>query len=146
MGNMEPVHILMIEDNEGDVLLTTQAFQQAKVANSLSVVEDGVQALDYLYRRNGYADAQRPDLILLDLNLPRKDGRQVLTDIKDDPELRQIPVVVLTSSKAEQDVVKAYDLHANCYIVKPVDFIKLTEIVRSLEQFWLTVVRLPPNG
>lgn len=142
---MEPVHILMIEDNEGDVLLTTQAFQQAKVANSISVVEDGVQALDYLYRRDGYADAKRPDMILLDLNLPRKDGREVLTEIKADLDLRQIPVVVLTSSKAEIDVVKAYDLHANCYIVKPVDFVKLTEIVRSLEQFWLTVVRLPPN-
>jgi CheY-like chemotaxis protein len=133
----------MVEDNEGDVLLTTEALKEAKVVTDLHVVRDGVEAVDFLYRRAPYSAAPRPDLILLDLNLPRRDGRQVLADIKQDPSLRHIPVVVLTSSSAEQDIVKAYDLHANCYIVKPVDLGSLIEVVKSIESFWLTVVKLP---
>lgn len=141
--NAVPIQILMAEDNEGDVVLTMEAFEAAKVANRLSVVRDGVEASDFLHRRGQYASAPRPDLVLLDLNLPRRDGRQVLADIKSDPTLRSIPVVVLTSSKAEEDVAKAYDLQANCYITKPVDFRKLMDVVQAIEAFWLTVVRLP---
>jgi CheY-like chemotaxis protein len=133
----------MVEDNDGDVLLTTQALKAAKVANDVHVVPDGVEAMLFLRRQGKYAKAERPDLILLDLNLPRKDGREVLAEIKVDPELRQIPVVVLTSSRAEQDVVKAYDLYANCYVPKPVDLRGLAKIVESIEDFWLTVVKLP---
>ncbi len=140
---MEPVRILMVEDNDGDVFLTKEALKEAKVANEVQVVHDGVEALGYLRREGKYAHAVRPDLILLDLNLPRKDGRDVLAEIKPDPELRRIPVVVLTSSKAEGDVAKAYDLQANCYIVKPVDFKNLLTIVKAIEEFWLTVVKLP---
>jgi len=143
--DVTPIHILMIEDNAGDVLLTKEAFRNGKVANTLSVVRDGVEAMDFLRRKGEFASAPRPDLILLDLNLPRRDGRQVLADIKSDPQLRLIPVVVLTSSKAEQDVLKVYELHANCYIVKPVDFNNLMEVVKSIENFWLTVVKLPPS-
>lgn len=141
--NMAPICILMVEDNEGDVLLTTEALKEAKVVTDLHVVRDGVEAIEFLYRKGPYSAAPRPDLILLDLNLPRRDGRQVLADIKQDSVLRQIPVVVLTSSSAEQDIVKAYDLHANCYIVKPVDLNNLIEVVKSIENFWLTVVKLP---
>lgn len=144
--NPKPIHILMVEDNEGDVVLARTALQTAKLRNDLHVVPDGVEAVAYLRRQGGYAAAPRPDLILLDLNLPRKDGREVLAEIKSDPDLRSIPVVVLTSSRAEQDVVKSYDLHANCYLVKPVDFPGLLEIVQSIEHFWLTLVTLPPNG
>jgi len=140
-----PIEILMIEDNEGDLFMTTQAFAAAKIANSLHVVRDGVEALDYLHRRGEFADALRPDLVLLDLNLPRRDGRQVLAEMKGDPVLRSIPVVILTGSKAEDDVAKMYDLHANCYIVKPVDFDSLMNIVHAIEGFWLSVVRLPPH-
>lgn len=140
------VQILMVEDNEGDVLLTTEALKEAKVANNVSVARDGVEAMEFLRRQGAFASAPRPDLILLDLNLPRRDGRQVLADLKGDPELRNIPVVVLTSSKAEQDIVKMYDLHANCYIVKPVDFQNLMQVVKSIENFWLTVVRLPSSA
>jgi CheY-like chemotaxis protein len=141
--NVMPICILMVEDNEGDVLLTTEALKEAKVVTDLHVVRDGVEAIDFLYRKGPYSAAPRPDLILLDLNLPRRDGRQVLAEIKTDPTLRHIPVVVLTSSSAEQDIVKAYDLHANCYIVKPVDLSNLIEVVKSIENFWLTVVKLP---
>jgi two-component system, chemotaxis family, response regulator Rcp1 len=141
-----PVHILMVEDNDGDIFLTTEALKNAKVINQLSVVHDGVEAIDFLRRRGKYEGAPRPDLILLDLNLPRKDGREVLAEIKPDPDLGRIPVVVLTSSKAEADIIRAYDLHANCYISKPVDFAGLIEVVKSINEFWLTVVRLPPNG
>lgn len=141
-----PIQILMIEDNEGDVFLTTEAFKAAKVGNQLNVVRDGVDAMDFLHRRGKFASAPRPDLVLLDLNLPGRDGRQVLTDMKSDPDLRSIPVVVLTSSKAEEDVVRAYDLQANCYIVKPVDFRNLMAIVGAIEAFWLTAVKLPPAG
>ncbi len=141
--NVAPICILMVEDNEGDVLLTTEALKEAKVVTDLHVVRDGVEAVEFLYRKGPYSAAPRPDLILLDLNLPRRDGRQVLAEIKQDPNLRHIPVVVLTSSSAEQDIVKAYDLHANCYIVKPVDLSNLIEVVKSIENFWLTVVKLP---
>ena len=146
--NMEirPIEILMIEDNDGDVFLTLEAFKGAKVANKVSVVRDGMQAMDFLQKRNDYSSAPRPDLVLLDLNLPGKDGREVLAEIKSVPELRSIPVVVLTSSKAEEDIIRAYDLQANCYIVKPVDFDNLMQIVGAIESFWLTVVKLPPNG
>jgi chemotaxis family two-component system response regulator Rcp1 len=138
-----PIEILMIEDNEGDAFMTAEAFKTAKVANNLSVVHDGLEAMDFLHRTGKHASAPRPDLILLDLNLPGRDGRQVLADIRSDADLGLIPVVVLTSSKAEQDVVKAYKLRANCYIVKPVDFSKLMEVVAAIESFWLTVVKLP---
>jgi two-component system, chemotaxis family, response regulator Rcp1 len=143
--NATAVQILMVEDNDGDVFLTTTAFQAATIANQVNVVQDGVEALEYLRREGRYAEAPRPDLILLDLNLPRKDGRQVLEEIKPDPDLRTIPVVVLTSSNAEKDVAQCYDRHANCYIVKPADFQGLIEIVKSIERFWLTVAKLPAN-
>ena len=139
------VEVLLIEDSEPDVRLTIEALKEAKVRNRLSVVEDGVEAMDFLTRRGPYADAPRPDLILLDLNLPRKDGRQVLEEIKQDPSLRRIPVVILTTSRAEEDVLRAYDLHANCYITKPVDFNRFMEVVKAIEGFWLTVVKLPDS-
>ena len=141
--NATPIQILLVEDNDGDVFLTMEALKEAKIANSVRVVHDGVEALEFLRRQGKYATAPRPDLILLDLNLPRKDGRQVLREIKDDPSLRRIPVVILTTSKGEEDVLRAYDLHANCYITKPVDFNRFMEVVKSIEDFWLTVVRLP---
>jgi two-component system response regulator len=142
-GNPRPIEILLVEDSPTDVLMTVEAFKYAKVLNNLHVVENGVDALAFLRRQGAHAGAPRPDLILLDLNLPRKDGREVLADIKADPELKIIPVVVLTTSKAEEDVVKAYGLHANCYVTKPVDFASFAEVVRSIEQFWFTVVTLP---
>lgn len=141
--NAAPIQILMVEDSGGDVILTMEALKDAKVANNISVVRDGEEAMDFLHRENKFASAPRPDLVLLDLNLPRRDGRQVLADMKSDPSLRSIPVVILTSSKTEEDVAKMYDLHANCYIVKPVDFHSLMEVVKSIESFWLTVVKLP---
>jgi CheY-like chemotaxis protein len=141
--NVNPIELLLVEDSEPDVRLTIEALREAKVKNRLWVVEDGVEALDFLRRQGKHADAPRPDLILLDLNLPRKDGRQVLKEIKNDDSLKRIPVVILTTSKSEEDVLRAYDLHANCYITKPVDFNRFMEVVKSIEQFWLTVVRLP---
>jgi CheY-like chemotaxis protein len=140
-----PVEILLVEDNPGDVRLTREAFKEAKISNALHVACDGAEALDFLYRRNSHANAPRPDLILLDLNLPKKDGREVLAEVKADTELRRIPIVVLTTSKAEEDIVRSYDLHANCYITKPVDFDQFVEVVKSIEGFWLTVVKLPCN-
>jgi CheY-like chemotaxis protein len=125
------------------VRLTVEAFKEGKIRNQLSIVHDGVEAVAFLRREGEYADASRPDLILLDLNLPRKDGREVLAEIKDDADLRRIPIVVLTTSDAEQDVFKSYDLHANCYITKPVNMEKFITVVRSIEDFWLTIVRLP---
>jgi CheY-like chemotaxis protein len=139
------IEILMVEDNPGDVRLTQEALRAAKMLNNLHVVEDGEAALDYLYQRGQYAMAARPDLVLLDLNLPKKDGREVLAVIKSDDMLKSIPVVVLTTSHAEADILRAYNLNANCYVTKPVDFKRFTEIVRTIEDFWLTVVTLPPR-
>jgi two-component system, chemotaxis family, response regulator Rcp1 len=138
-----PIEILLVEDNPGDVRLTREALKDAKVRNNLHVVDDGVKALAFLRRAPGYESAVRPDLILLDLNLPRMSGREVLQEIKSDPRLLQIPVVILTSSAAEQDIAKAYELHANCFITKPVDLDQFISVVRSLEDFWLTIVKLP---
>jgi CheY-like chemotaxis protein len=142
----KPVEILLVEDSPGDVRLTTEALKEAKVLNNLNVAQDGIAAMAFLRREGAHAKAPRPDVILLDLNLPKKDGREVLAEIKADPNFRRIPVVVLTTSRAEEDVVRAYDLHANCYITKPVDFKQFLEVVRSIEDFWLTVVKLPHNG
>jgi CheY-like chemotaxis protein len=144
--SMSPIKILLVEDNPGDVVLMMEALKAAKLHNEINVVGDGVEAMDYLLRRGKYASATRPDVILLDLNLPRMDGREVLAKIKEyNGALARIPVVVLTSSSAEADVAKAYDLHANCYVVKPVDFQKMTQVVRSIQDFWFTVVTLPPT-
>ena len=140
-----PIVILMVEDNPGDVRLTREALKSCKVLNELQVVEDGVAALDFLYRRAPHQNAIRPDLILLDLNLPKMDGRQVLATIKSDDSLKLIPVVVLTTSQAEEDVLRAYRLSANCYVTKPVDLHQFNRIVQAIEQFWLTVVSLPPR-
>jgi chemotaxis family two-component system response regulator Rcp1 len=138
-----PIEILLVEDSPSDAQLALEALQTAKIANRLSRVEDGVEALQFLRRQGPYRAAPRPDLILLDLNLPRKDGREVLEELKEDPQLKQIPVVVLTTSRAEQDVFRSYALHANCYITKPVDFTQFMEVVKSIENFWLAVVTLP---
>jgi CheY-like chemotaxis protein len=127
------------------VRLTREALREGKVRNNLNVVGDGVEALAYLRRQGKYASAVRPDLIFLDLNLPKKDGREVLAEVKEDPELRHIPVVVLTSSQAEQDIVRAYDLHANCYVTKPVDLDQFINVVKSVNEFWFTIVKLPPE-
>ncbi|WP_141619669.1 response regulator [Myxococcus sp. AB036A] len=140
-----PIEILLVEDNPGDVRLTVEALKEGKVRNRLSVARDGVEALAFLRRQGAYADAAQPDLILLDLNLPRKDGREVLAEIKVDPALRRIPVVVLTTSKAEEDILRTYDLHANCYIAKPVELEQFISVVRSIDDFWLSVVHLPPK-
>lgn len=140
-----PIEILLVEDNPGDVRLTIEALKEGKVRNNLSVARDGVEALAFLRREGSFANATRPDLMLLDLNLPKKDGREVLAEIKNDPALRRIPVVVLTTSKAEEDILRTYDLHANCYITKPVDLEQFISVVRSIDDFWLAVVRLPPK-
>lgn len=140
-----PIEVLLVEDNPGDVRLTREALHEGKVRNHLTVVPDGVEAVAYLRKEGKYANAVRPDLILLDLNLPKKDGREVLEDIKADRSLRHIPVVILTSSQAEQDILRAYDLHANCYVTKPVDFVQFIKVVRSIEDFWFTIVKLPPE-
>ena len=141
-----PIEILLVEDNPGDVRLTREALKDAKVINNLHVAGDGVAAMDFLHRQSEHHNAVRPDLILLDLNLPKKDGREVLSEIKADPGLRQIPVVILTTSKAEEDILKTYDLHANCYITKPVDLEKFIEVISAIEDFWLSIVKLPRNG
>ncbi len=138
-----PVEILLVEDNPGDVRLTQEALKEAKVINHLSVVWDGVEAMTFLRREGEYAAAPRPDLILLDLNLPKKDGRQVLAEVKADENLRRIPVVILTTSSAEQDILKTYDLHANCYITKPLDLDQFVLVAKSIEDFWLSMVKLP---
>ncbi len=135
--------ILLVEDNPADVRLTKEALKDAKMHHELHVVMDGVAAMDFLHRTGDYADAPHPDLILLDLNLPKKDGREVLEEIKMDPNLKRIPVVVLTTSRAEEDVIKSYNLHANCYVTKPVNLDQFAKIVCSIEDFWLTVVKLP---
>ena len=144
----EPIEVLLVEDNPGDVRLTREALRDGKVHNNLSVAPDGVEALAFLRREGKYADAPRPDVILLDLNLPKKDGREVLEEIKADPSLARIPVVILTSSEAERDIVQAYALHANCYVTKPVDLDQFITVVKSIEDFWFTIVKLPaePRG
>ena len=139
-----PIEILLVEDSPSDTDLTLEALKDFKVRNHVSVVEDGVLAMQFLRRQGPYAQAPRPDLIMLDLNLPRKDGREVLAEIKSDDSLKTIPIVVLTTSRAEQDILCAYQLNANCYINKPVDFNQFLEVVRSIESFWLFVVTLPP--
>jgi CheY-like chemotaxis protein len=138
-----PIEILLVEDNPGDVRLTVEALKEGKVRHNLRVAHDGVEALAFLRRQGAFADAVRPDLILLDLNLPRMDGREVLAEVKSDPDLKIIPVVVLTTSGAEQDIVRTYQLQANCYITKPVDLEQFITVVRSIEEFWLTIVTLP---
>jgi chemotaxis family two-component system response regulator Rcp1 len=145
MTDNKPVEILLVEDNPGDVRLTMEALKEGRLLNHVSVAEDGVEALAFLRQEGKYAAEVRPDLILLDLNLPKKDGREVLAEIKEDPDLRQIPVVVLTTSTAEQDVLETYDLHANCYINKPVDFEQFIKVVKSVGDFWFSVVILPPG-
>jgi len=142
---LSPIEILLVEDNLADVRLTREALKEEKLHNNLSVVNDGVEALTFLRREGKYANAVRPDLILLDLNLPRKDGREVLKEIKDDPDLKSIPVVVLTISEAEKDIMISYNLHANCYITKPLDLNQFSIVVKSIQDFWLTIVRLPPK-
>ena len=143
---VEPIEILLVEDNPGDARHARESLKDSKIRNSLSHVKDGVEALAFLRRQGDYAAAPRPDLILLDLNLPRKDGREVLAEIKNDPDLKRIPVVILTISKDEEDVLRTYNLHANCYITKPVDFRQFLEVVKAVDNFWLTVVKLPSNG
>lgn len=143
MMNVRPIELLLVEDSEPDVRLTKEALRDAKVKNRLWVVDDGVEAMAFLRQEGPHAEAPRPDIILLDLNLPRMDGRAVLREIKNDEILRRIPVVVLTTSRSEEDILRAYDLHANCYITKPMDFNRFMEVVRSIEDFWLTVVKLP---
>jgi CheY-like chemotaxis protein len=141
-----PIEILLVEDNPGDVRLTKEALKEGKVYSNLHTVKDGVEAMEYLRREGKYSSVPRPDIILLDLNLPRKDGREVLEEIKRDEKLKRIPVVVLTTSKAEEDVLRTYNLHANCYVTKPVDLEKFMVVVKTIDSFWLTVVTLPPNG
>ncbi len=143
MNDDQPIEILLVEDNPGDVRLTVEVLKDARVRNNMSTVNDGVAALAYLKQEGDYAVAPRPDLILLDLNLPKKDGKEVLAEIKADPNLRRIPVVVLTVSKDEEDILKSYDLHANCYITKPINLEQFITVVRSIEDFWLTIVKLP---
>jgi two-component system, chemotaxis family, response regulator Rcp1 len=143
---VNPIEILLVEDNPGDIRLTREALRDGKVRNNLHVALDGVEAMAFLRKEGAHADAPRPDVVLLDLNLPRKNGREVLAEIKSDPELMLIPVVVLTTSQDEQDILKAYEYRANCYITKPVDLEQFLAVVRSIEEFWFTIVRLPPRG
>lgn len=145
MKTAHPIRILLVEDSPDDIALTREALADCRLLNDVYVARDGVEALDFLYQRGSFADVPRPDLILLDLNLPRKDGREVLAELKEHPDLRVIPVVILTASRAEADVLKAYRLHANCYIPKPVDFDRFLEVIRSVEHFWVQVVSLPPE-
>lgn len=143
--NVETIDILLVEDNPGDVRLTREALKDAKVLNEVYVAQDGVEAMDFLQKKGKFADAPTPDIVLLDLNLPRKDGREVLADIKGNPKLKHIPVVILTTSKADEDIIKTYNLHANAYITKPVDLTRFIEIIHALEDFWFSIVRLPPK-
>lgn len=145
VANAEPIEILLVEDNPGDARLTVEALREARVPTRLHIVDDGIKALVFLRREGEYATAPRPRLILLDLNLPGKHGREVLAELKDDRELKRIPVVVLTTSELEQDILKAYDLHANCYIAKPADLDAFSTFVKSMEDFLLTIVKLPPG-
>ena len=140
-----PIEILLVEDNPGDVRLTREALKEGKVLNNLHVVNDGMETIAFLQRKGKYASAVRPDIMLLDLNLPKKDGREVLAEIKNDPDLKRIPVVILTVSEAEEDIIKTYDLHANCYVTKPVELGNFLEVVKAIEDFWLVIVKLPPS-
>jgi two-component system, chemotaxis family, response regulator Rcp1 len=142
---MRIIHILLVEDNPGDIRLTQEALKDGKIANTLYVVNDGVEALDYLRKKSPYTDAVTPDLVLLDLNIPKKNGMEVLADIKSDPMLKNIPVVILTSSSSEQDVLQTYEYHANCYITKPVDFEQFINAIKLIDDFWLSVVRFSGN-
>jgi CheY-like chemotaxis protein len=144
-GELVPIQILLVEDDPGDVLITKEALEHSKVFNALHTASNGEEALAFLRREGDYADAVVPDLILLDLNLPRVDGREVLAQVKEDPELRRIPVVVLTTSQADEDVLRSYDLHANAYVTKPVDFDRFVQVVQQVDEFFFTVVRLPPH-
>ncbi len=141
-----PIDILLVEDNPGDVRLTKEALLEGKVLNRIFVAEDGLEALEFLHRRGKFASVPRPDIILLDLNMPRMDGREFLARVKNDPDLRSIPVVILTTSEADQDVFRSYDMHASCYISKPVDMEQFMKVVKMIKQFWFTVVRLPAEG
>lgn len=141
----KPIDILLVEDHPGDVRLTQEALREGKLKNNLYVTRDGTEALDFLYNRGKYADARRPDLILLDLSLPKKDGREVLAEIKSDNDLKRIPVVILTTSTDEDDILRSYEVHANCYITKPVDLGQFMRVVKSIEDFWLSIVKLPPE-
>jgi len=143
--NVRPIEILLVEDSPSDAALTVEALKAGKVVNKLNLVEDGVEAMAYLRREDKYAKAIRPDLIMLDLNLPRKDGREVLAELKNDPALKTIPIIVLTTSRSDKDILQSYQLNANCYITKPVDFQHFIDVVKSIKQFWLTVVTLPPK-
>ena len=143
---MKPIEILLVEDNPGDVDLAREALEAGKVCNSLHVVSDGEAALAFLRQQGKFAGALRPDLVLLDLNLPKLNGRDVLAAIKEDPDLRRIPVVILTTSKAEEDILRSYNLHANCYITKPMDLNQFFKVVQGIADFWFTIVKLPPNG
>ena len=143
---VRPIEILLVEDNPGDADLAREALEGSKFHNILNVVDDGEKAMAYLHRNGLYTEVSRPDLILLDLNIPKKDGRQVLAEIKEDDNLKRIPVVILTTSRAEEDVIKSYNLHCNCYITKPIDLDQFLNVVRSIEDFWLSIVVLPPNG
>lgn len=142
---VDTFHILLVEDNPADVRLTREVLSEGRLVNMLHVAGDGEQAIDFLRKRNKHASSPRPHLILLDLNLPRKDGREVLAEIKSDPDLRLIPVVVLTTSRSDRDILESYNLHANCYITKPVDLLQFMDVLRSIEGFWLTVVQQPPR-
>ncbi|WP_019960158.1 response regulator [Woodsholea maritima] len=146
LDKMQPIDILLVEDNDNDVLLTKLAFENSKLANRIFIAEDGEEALDFLFKRGKHVDAPRPDIVLLDLNLPKIDGKQVLDIVKSDEDLRTIPVVVLTSSEAERDILESYKLHANSYMTKPVDVQKFVEVAGAIEDFWFTVVVLPPEG
>jgi chemotaxis family two-component system response regulator Rcp1 len=139
------INILLAEDNPADVRLTQEAFKDGKISNNLFVVNDGIEAMAFLRKENKYKDVPYPDLFLLDLNMPRMDGREVLKEVKSDPNLKQIPIIILTTSDAEADILKSYELHANCYITKPVDFEKFITVVKQIEEFWFSIVRLPPH-
>ena len=142
----KPIEILLVEDNIGDARLAKEALKESKIKNDLQIVCDGIDAMDFLHGKGKFLNAPRPDLILLDLNLPKKDGREVLAEIKNDIDLKRIPVVILTISKAEEDILKTYNLHANCYITKPLDLDQFMKVVKSIEDFWLTIVKLPIDG
>jgi two-component system, chemotaxis family, response regulator Rcp1 len=144
LPNTEPIEVLLVEDNPGDARLAAEALKENKVRNNLYHVTDGVEAMDFLYRQDEYADVPVPNLILLDLNMPRKDGREVLEEIKEDSTLRFIPVVILTTSAAERDLLRSYDLHANAYVIKPIDLDQFIEVIRAIETFWFAVAKLPP--